>query len=105
VHGPLQHPVAVAGGEVWRQLGDGREMEAAVTQHGQQHGVLPGRPGHGDAQVGLVLREMKHLGAVDEHRRRGLSGVEPPGVDFGNEGDKVCFDAAGLPHDLGKTAE
>jgi hypothetical protein len=43
--------------------------------------------------------------AVDEHRRRGLAGVEASGLDLGDVGDEVGLDAAGLADEMGEPAK
>ena len=67
--------------------------------------MLPGGAGGGDAQIGLGLREMEHLGRVKEHRRRGRAGVQATRVDLGEVSDEVGLDASRLPQDLGEPAQ
>jgi hypothetical protein len=43
---------------------------------------------------------VEDLGAVREHRRCRLAGIEPPGVDLGDEGNEVGFDSPDLPNGL-----
>ena len=58
-----------------------------------------------DAPIGLGLREVEPLGAVDEHRGRGFAGVEPALLDFADVGDEVGLDAARVGHELAEAAE
>ena len=67
--------------------------------------MLARGPGHGDPQVGLALREVKSPGAIREHRREGLTGVEPSLVHLGDVRDEICLDAARLAQDLGQAAK
>ncbi len=105
VGGPLEDGVPVVGGEVRGELGDGGEVEPPVGEHGEEDRVLARRPGGGDAQVGLGLGEVEPLGAVGEHGRRGLAGVEPACVDLADVGDEVGFVASRLAQDVGEAEE
>jgi len=104
MRGPCEDGVAVLPGEQWQQDRDSAEVHAAVAEHGEQHRVLARGAGDGDAKVGLGLREVEPLGAVDEHRWCGLAGVEPPRVHLADMSDKVGLDAARVRDELGKTA-
>jgi hypothetical protein len=105
VDGAREEEVAVLGCEVRRELGDAGEMEPAVREHVQEHGVLTSRPGRGEAQVGLGLGEVKDVHAIDEHRRDGLAGVETADLDLGDVGDEVFLGAARLTEKVGESAE
>ena len=105
VGGPLQDGLPVVGGQVRGELGDGGEVEPPVGEHGEEDRVLARRPGGGDAQVGFGLGEVEPLGAVGEHGRRGLAGVEPACVDFADVGDEVGFAASRLAQDVGEAEE
>lgn len=92
VRGSLEEGVTVCRCEVRGQLCDAAQVEATRRQQGQEHRMLPGSPRHRDPQVGLVLREVKDVGRVREHRRRRLPSVEPTGVHLGDVGDQVRLD-------------
>jgi hypothetical protein len=96
VNRPLQQIVPVFLGEVRRQALDAAHVEAAVRQHGQEHRVASRGPGHRDAQVGLGLREMEHLGAPREHRRGRLASVELAPVHLGHVGHELGLVVADL---------
>jgi hypothetical protein len=74
--------------------------QPAVSEHLEQDRVLPGRPGHGDAQIGLVLTETKDSPAVLEHRRARLLGIEPPELHLPDVGDDLGLDPPGLLREL-----
>ena len=61
--------------------------------------------GGGDAQVGLGLGEVEDLGAVREHRGRGLAGVEPARVDLADVSDEVGLVATGLAEQIRQATE
>jgi hypothetical protein len=90
---------------VGNQLRDPAEVKAALLQQLQEPRVLPGGARHGDPQVGLVLREVEHLGAVREHRRTGFPSVQTPGVDLGNVGDQIRLDVPRPGEDVGQAAQ
>ena len=105
VDGSREEEIAVQGCEVRRELGDAGEMEPTVGEHVQEHGVLTGRPGRGDAQVGLGLGEVKDVHAIDEHRGGGLAGVETSSLDLGDVGDEIGLGAARLAQKVDESAE
>ena len=105
VGGSFQEPVPVLAREVRGQQGDRRQVKTAIGQHGQEHRMLPRRAGRGDAEIGLGLREVQDLHAVDEHRRKGLAGKEPSLVHLGDVRDDVGLDSPGLAHELGQAVE
>ena len=59
----------------------------------------------GDAAVGLGFREVQGSSAVGEHRREGLTGVEPALVGLADVGDEIGLDAAGLRDELRESIE
>ena len=89
---PRQEFLAVRDGEVWRELRDAAHVQLAIAEHREQYRMAPRRPRDGDAGVGLVLREVQHLGAVREHRGR-FADVEPACVHFGDVRDEHGLDA------------
>ena len=105
VGGPREDGVPVVGGEVRGELGDGGEVEPPVGEHGEEDRVLARRPGGGDAQVGFGLGEVEPLGAVGEHGRRGLAGVEPACIGLGDVRDEFGFVASRLAQDVGEAEE
>ena len=105
VGGPLEDGLPVVGGEVRGELGNGGEVEPPVGEHGEEDRVLSRRPGGGDAQVGFGLGEVEPLGAVREHGRRGLAGVEPACVDLAYVSHEVGFAASRLAQDVGEAEE
>src|SRR3989441_10668625 len=50
VGGSFQEPVPVLAGEVRGQLGNRGQVKTAIRQHGQEHRMLPRRPGRRDAE-------------------------------------------------------
>jgi hypothetical protein len=48
---------------------------------------------------------VKSPGAIREHRREGLTGVELSPIHFGDVRDEVLLDAAALAEDLGQAAK
>jgi len=91
--------------DVGCEQGDRAQVKAPVAEHRQEHRVLARGAGHGDAQVGLTLREMESLRAVGEHGGERFTGVEASLVRLGNVGDEVRLDAARLAEDLGQAAQ
>jgi hypothetical protein len=102
---PPQEHVPVLQSEMGREEGDPAEVEPPVAQHREEHRVLARGAGRGDAEVGLGLREVQGLGAVSEHGREGLTGVEASLVHLGDVGDEVDFEAAGLREDLAQATK
>jgi len=102
VSGSSQEGIRIHRSEVRRQLGDAGEVETTVGQHFQEEGMLEGRAGRGDAQVGLGLGEVKDLRAVGEHGGGGFAGVEPALVHLGDVGQEVGLRAAGLLEQIGQ---
>jgi hypothetical protein len=94
VRRPPQERLAILGREVRSQQRDPAQVKPPVTEHRQDHRMLPRGPGDGDAQVGLGLREVQGPRAVGEHRREGLTGVEASLVRLGDVGHQVLLDAA-----------
>ena len=45
------------------------QVKEAILEHRQKHWMLPRRPRHGQTQVSLRGRQMKHLGAINKHGR------------------------------------
>ena len=105
VRGPFQERVSVLPGETGSELGDSGQVEATVTQHHQEHRVLPRGTCHGDAQIGFRLGEVQDVGAVGEHRGRSLAGIEPSLVHLGDVSDEVGLDAPGLEQEVGQAKE
>ena len=107
--GPMRRPpqkrLPVVSREVGRQVGDPAQVKPPVAQHRKDHRVLARGSGHGDAQVGLGLREVQGLRAVGEHGGEGFTSVEASLVHLGDVGDEVGLDAARLGEDLGQAAE
>ncbi|HXY38685.1 MAG TPA: hypothetical protein VEQ10_03400 [Vicinamibacteria bacterium] len=64
-------------------------MQPPVTQQLEQDGVTSCRASDGDAQLGLVLRQVQQLGAVREHRRDGEPRIQTAGVDLANVRDEI----------------
>ena len=67
--------------------------------------MLPRRPGRRNAEVGLGLGKVQDVRAVDEHRRKGIAGIEPSFVHLGDVRDDVGLDAPGLARKLGQAVE
>ena len=105
VRGAAEQRLAILRGQVGRQLRDGAQVEASVAQHREKHRMLACGAGDGDAQVRLELGEVERLRTVDEHRGRGLAGVEPAGIHFTDVGDEVGLDAARVAQELGQATE
>lgn len=80
-------------------------MEAAVSQHLEQDGMLARPSGHADPQIGLGLGEVQPLAAVREDRGAGVLPVQAAGVDLSDVGDEVSLDAAGLGHERSEPSE
>ena len=59
------------------------EMDPAVGEQLQDNRKATRRPRGLDPVQGSMLREMKHLRAVGEHRRTALAEVQPARVEFG----------------------
>jgi hypothetical protein len=81
------------------------QVKAAVGEHRQEFRVLPRGPGHGDAEVGLGLREVQDAQAVHEHGGRRAACVEPPCIDLADVRDQLGLDAARLSHEVAQAAE
>src|SRR5262245_12048846 len=81
MNGTRQQDVAVLSRQMGCELDDAREMQPAVAQHGEEDRVPTSRSSRVDAQVGFRLGEVKDLGTVRVHRRRGLPRIEPARVD------------------------
>ena len=102
---PPEERLQVLSSEVGRQQGDAAQVKPPVAQHRQDHGVLARGSGHGDAQVGLGLREVQGVGAVGEHGGERFPGVEASLVHLGDVCDEVPLDAARLGEDLRQAEE
>ena len=59
------------------------------------------RPRGSDAQVGLMLRQMQDVGAIDEHGVARLAGEQPPLFHFADVRDELPFDAPRLAEQRG----
>jgi hypothetical protein len=105
VNGAREEHVPVFGREVRCQLDDAGQVEPAVREHREEHGVLSSRPGHVDPQIGFGLGEMKDGRTVDEHRGGGFAGVEVSSLHLGDVGDEFGLDAPGLTEEVGEPAE
>ena len=97
-----QKPVAVFPREDRHEDGDPAHVEPAVCEHLQQDGVPPRGPGHANPAEGLTLGEVQDPGAVDEHGRAGVAGVEAAEVHLGDVRDERGLDAAGPVGDVGE---
>jgi hypothetical protein len=75
-------------------------VQPAVAEHLEQDRVLPGRPGHGDAQIGLVLPQAEDTPAVLEHRGARLLGVQASELHLPDVGDDLGLDPPRLLHEL-----
>ena len=71
-------------------------MEPAVSESGEQGRVSARGASHRDAPIGLGLREVQSASAVGEHRREGLTGVEPAFVGLADVGDEFGLDPVRL---------
>jgi len=80
-------------------------VKPAVPEHLEQDGVLPRRPRHGDAQVGLVLPQTQDPPAVLEHRRARLPRVEPPDLHLSDVSHALGLDRSRLLHERGELTE
>jgi hypothetical protein len=80
-------------------------VEPAVAEHLEQDGVLPGRPRHSDAKVGLVLPQPEAATAVLEHRRARLLRIEPPDLHLADVGHDVGVDSSRLLHEVQELPE
>jgi hypothetical protein len=105
VGGSLQQLVPVLEREVRGQHGDGGQVETAIRQHRQEHGVFPGCTGHRNAEIGLGLGKVQDLPDVTEHRGKCLAGIEPSLLHLGDVGDDVRLDSTGLAHERGQALE
>jgi hypothetical protein len=77
-------------------------MEPAVREHREETRVLASGPGDVDPQVGLVLREVKDVRAVHEHRRSGEAGIEPARLRLSDVADEVGLGPPGLVQEIGQ---
>ena len=98
--GPLQHGLRVLLSQVRRQPGDPAQVQPAVAEHLEQHRVLPGRPRHGDPQIGLVLPQAKDSPAVLEHRGARPLGVQASELHLADVSDDLGLDAPRLLHEV-----
>ena len=80
-------------------------MQPSVAEHGQEYRVPPRGAGHGDAQIGLLLREAKDIRAPDEHRGRSLASVELAAVDLTDVGDDIGLGAARPMNEVGQATQ
>jgi hypothetical protein len=95
VLGSSEQHVSVLRSQVRRQLGDAGQVEAPIREQREKLRVLAGCPRDRDAQVGLVLREMEDVRAIDEHRRASFAGEQASAVYLADVGDDVRLGSAG----------
>lgn len=92
-------------GEVWRNLRDPAQVQAAVAEHRKDGWLGAGGSRGGDPQVRLGLGQVEDFGAKVKQGRRALSRVKPALVHFAEVGDELGFDAPRLAQELGQAAE
>ena len=105
VGGPIQDVLTVLRGQVRRQLRDGRQVQPPFGEQGQEDGMLSRGAGGSDAEVGLGLGEVEDLGAVLEHRGRGLAGVELTPVNLADVSDEIGLVATGSTEKIRQATE
>jgi hypothetical protein len=105
VRSPGQDPIAVLFRQVSRQYRDAAQVKTAIPEHRQERRVPPRGASHRDAQISRRLREVQHLGAVDEQGRASLASIEPALVHFTDMRDRIGFDPTRLLQDLRETLE
>jgi len=72
------------------------QVQAPIAQHLEQDRIRSRRPCHGDAQVGRILRQVQHLGAVAEHRGRRLACKQPASIDLADMRHEIGGDVPRL---------
>ena len=93
---PLQKSHAVIRRNEWREKREAAEVHSTVPERREQLRLSPCGARDGDAAIGPGLREVQGLGAVSEHRRESLMGVESALIGFANVRDEVGLDASRL---------
>jgi hypothetical protein len=103
--GSPQERAGILLGEVRDELDDAAQVKTAIGQHIEKDGMLPRGSSRRDAQVGFGLGKVKDLGAVGEHRRGRLPGVEPALVDLADVSHEVRFGMARPAQKIGEATE
>ena len=91
--GPSEDSLDILSSEVRRKDGDAAQVKTTIPEHDQEYRKPPRRASDGDAEIGLRFREVQDPGAVGEHRRASLAGIEPPIVHFTDVCDQVGLDS------------
>lgn len=105
VGGPRQECRRILEGEVRCQLADAGQVKPSVRQHVEELRMLARGPGRRDAQVGLRLGEVEGLGAIREHRRKGLARVEASLVDFAQVSHEIGLGGARPAQQVGEPGQ
>jgi len=105
VGGSRQESGRILSGEVRCQLADAGQVKASVRQHVEEQRVLARGAGRRDAQIGLRLGEMEGLGAIREHRRKGLARVEASLIDLGDVSHEIGLGGASPAKQVGEPSE
>jgi hypothetical protein len=107
---PLRSPLRlveelamVCCGEVGRKESDRCEVQGAVGDELEDHGVRASRPRCVDPLICAAFGEVEKLNAVGVHRRAGRVEVQPSLVDLGDVREEDREKAAGVARDAAKT--
>ncbi len=105
VRRPGQYLLAILVREMGREERDAAQVQPAVPEHGEEHGVLARGAGDGDTKVRLRLRKVQDLDAVKEHGRASFPGVQAAMVDLPDVRDEGGLDPSRLLGELEQTVE
>ena len=87
--GSLEHLTMILWCQMRREQTDRRKRDRTVGQSVEDHREPPRDTSRLDAVVGGVLREVQHLGAIDEQRRAALSKIQTTDIELGERGDEL----------------
>ena len=83
--------VPIAFGEVFPKLAHGGEMQPAVGQHVEKHGMLSYGSRRRDPQVRFGLGQVQHVETVLKHRRKGFASKQATRIDLSDVCDQLRF--------------
>ena len=96
VRGSGQDVFVVGVTQVLGQHSDTAQVKTSVLEHRKDHRILAGQTSCGDAPISFPFRQMQHIHAVVNHRRRSFASIESTRIDFGDVCDKNPLDTSRL---------
>jgi hypothetical protein len=91
VSGSGENHLAVFLRKVRSELSNSRQVKTSIPQHFQKHRVPPRCASGGDSLVRLMLREVEHFQAINEHRRASPTRIKATMIDFRDMRHQIGF--------------